>query len=62
MEQFWKSPLALEVGISLMPIFRFTNDPKGYPKPAWVPLVYGVQELNQDELKRINEEYKSNYT
>ncbi|XP_043466406.1 D-aspartate oxidase [Leptopilina heterotoma] len=62
MEQFWKSPLALEVGISLTPIFRFTNDPKGYSKPCWVPLVYGSQELSQDELKRINKEYKSSYT
>lgn len=61
MEGFWKSALALEVGISLVHTFRFTNDPKGYAKPYWSDLVYGAQELKTEELERINKEYKSNY-
>ncbi|XP_015603655.1 D-aspartate oxidase [Cephus cinctus] len=62
LEELWRSGLAPEAGICLVPVYRVTSDSKGYPKPIWSSLVYGCHELSPELLKKINIEQKSNYS
>ncbi|XP_043487756.1 D-amino-acid oxidase [Polistes fuscatus] len=58
-EQFWKSGLAKEVGLCLLPTTRVTSETND--DLSWLKLVYGVHHLTKDELTKLNKEHKSNY-
>ncbi|OAD57664.1 D-amino-acid oxidase [Eufriesea mexicana] len=61
LEKFWKAGLASEVGVSLVPIYRVTSNPDGFPDSSWTKLVYGARRLSPKELEELNAEYKANY-
>ena len=60
LESLWKTGMAEEAGVSLLPVYRVVNDPEGYDS-SWTKLVYGAHRLTAKELERLNEEQKSNY-
>ncbi|XP_046831425.1 D-aspartate oxidase isoform X2 [Vespa crabro] len=59
-EKFWKFGLAKETGLCLLPITYVTSENHTNKMP-WIKLVYGAHSLTLDELKKLNEEHKSNY-
>ncbi|KAF7379574.1 hypothetical protein HZH66_014945 [Vespula vulgaris] len=59
-EKFWRTGLAKETGLCLVPITRVTSE-NDTNETAWFKLVYGIHSLTTDELKKLNEEHKSNY-
>ncbi|XP_015433999.1 PREDICTED: D-aspartate oxidase [Dufourea novaeangliae] len=61
LEEFWRTGRASEIGISLLPIYRVTSDPHGFPDSSWTKLVYGAHRLTSKDLTRLNEEYGTNY-
>lgn len=60
--ELWKSGLAAEAGVCLQPMIRISTDPNGYPEPSWKNIVYGLQTLNESQLKEISKEYKKKFT
>lgn len=60
--ELWKNGLADEAGICLQPMIRISTDPNGYPEPAWKNIVYGLQTLNEKQLKEISNEYNKKFT
>jgi len=60
-EQLWKVGLSPETGISLIPVTRVTSSYEDNTNLAWAKLVYGFQNISNERLQRLNEEYKSNY-
>ncbi|CAK9805060.1 D-aspartate oxidase [Anthophora quadrimaculata] len=62
LEKFWKGGLASEVGLSLVPMYRFTSDPDGFSDSSWSEVVYGAHRLTKKELEKWNEEHTTNYT
>ncbi|XP_076619516.1 D-aspartate oxidase-like [Colletes latitarsis] len=62
LETLWKSGLSSETGVSLVPAYRVTSDPKGYIESSWTKLVYGAHRMTRIELEKLNEEHKSKYT
>lgn len=61
LEKFWKAGLASDIGLSLLPIYRVTNNPDGFPDTSWTKLIYGAHKLNSNELKELNSECNANY-
>lgn len=61
LEKFWKAGLASDIGLSLLPIYRVTNNPDGFADLSWTRLVYGAHELNSNELKELNSECNADY-
>ncbi|XP_032667080.1 uncharacterized protein LOC116842259 [Odontomachus brunneus] len=60
-EQLWKFGLSSETGVSLVPVTRVTSGYECDTDPVWEKLVYGTQKLSDEQLRRLNEEHKSNY-
>ncbi|XP_076376289.1 D-aspartate oxidase isoform X2 [Megalopta genalis] len=60
-DDFWRSGQAPEVGIALLPAYRVTSDPRGYPDSSWTRLVYGADKLPSTELERLNEQHGTSY-
>ncbi|KAL7297359.1 hypothetical protein TKK_0009749 [Trichogramma kaykai] len=61
MENFWKKGLAADIGLCLLPLYRVTHKPEGYPLPDWASAAYGAYELSDDELESFNRRHKSKY-
>ncbi|XP_011154710.1 D-aspartate oxidase isoform X1 [Harpegnathos saltator] len=61
LEQLWKAGLSSETGVSLIPVIRVISGNECDTDLAWLKLVYGAQELSGEQLRRLNEEHKSNY-
>ncbi|OXU29069.1 hypothetical protein TSAR_011175 [Trichomalopsis sarcophagae] len=61
MEGFWKSELASDVGVSLIPVYRVSSDAGDVRTPIWADVVYGNFKLNQKQLDRLSEIKKKNY-
>ncbi|XP_076176743.1 D-aspartate oxidase-like [Ptiloglossa arizonensis] len=61
LEKFWKEGLSSETGVSLLPVYRVTSDPRGCSDCSWTKLVYGAHRLTPKELEKLNEEQLSNY-
>ncbi|XP_076303870.1 D-aspartate oxidase-like [Lasioglossum baleicum] len=61
LEGFWRSGQAPEIGISLLPVYRVTSDPRGYADSSWTKLAYGARKLSSEDLNRLNEEHGSSY-
>lgn len=61
MDESWRSGLASEMGIALLPIYRVTSDPRGYSDSSWTKLVHGAHRLAPDELSRLNDEHGASY-
>ncbi|KAL2712211.1 D-aspartate oxidase [Vespula squamosa] len=60
-EKLWRTGLAKETGLCLLPIIRVTSENNHTNEIPWIKLVYGIHSLTIDELKKLNEEHKSNY-
>lgn len=60
--ELWRNGLAGEVGLSMMPAIRVTNDPSGYTNPIWSDIPLGFTRLNEDELERLSKEYGQKFT
>ena len=62
METFWKSELADEVGVSLLPVIRIFDDESLYnDAKSWNNIVYGAKTLDEHSLKQINDKYKKDF-
>ena len=62
LEKFWKAGLASEIGLSLIPVYRVTSDPGGFPDVStWTETVYGARKLSSSELEKLNAECKTSY-
>ncbi|XP_066590478.1 D-aspartate oxidase [Prorops nasuta] len=60
-EQFWKSGLALESGIQLIPFCRVSDDPDKFRNKDFTKIVYGARELTIPELNKLNLQHKTSY-
>lgn len=60
-EGFWRSGQAPEMGISLLPAYRVTSDPRGYDDSSCTNLAYGARRLTSEILNKLNEEHGSSY-
>ncbi|KOX69757.1 D-aspartate oxidase [Melipona quadrifasciata] len=62
LEKFWKAGLAPEIGLSLIPVYRVTSDPNGFPDVStWTETVYGARKLSSSELEKLNAECTTSY-
>lgn len=62
MLNLWKSELAGETGVILIPVTRVISSPEGYPKPPWISAVLGARQLDSKDVERLNAEHKTKYT
>ncbi|XP_008202302.1 D-aspartate oxidase [Nasonia vitripennis] len=62
LEIFWKSEMASDVGVSLLPSYRLTSSSEGLPVPVWGDVVYGCSKLNKKQLERLSKTNEKNYT
>ncbi|KAG7198139.1 hypothetical protein KM043_005558 [Ampulex compressa] len=62
LSHFWKAGFSSETGVALLPLIRVTSDPKGFSDCSWTKLVYGAHKITPEELQKLNEEHKANYT
>ncbi|XP_014484369.1 PREDICTED: tubulin polyglutamylase TTLL13-like [Dinoponera quadriceps] len=60
-EQLWKDGLSLDNGVCLMPVTRVLSDQEYDTDQVWAKHAYGAQKLSGEQLRRLNEEHKSNY-
>jgi D-amino-acid oxidase len=60
--ELWVEGKAEEAGISMIPAYRLTSDPKGQPDPSWKDVVFGFSNLTQPEIKKLSDEHLRNYT
>lgn len=60
--ELWINGMAEETGVSMIPVYRLTNDPEGYQRQCWEKIVYGFRMLQPDELARLAREHGRNYT
>lgn len=62
METFWKSDLAAEIGVSLLPVVRVYNEKSIHDFALkWVQLVYGGMELDEKYLEQFNADCKKKF-
>ena len=61
MESFWKTDVAADVGVSLIPCYRVTRDSTDFPIPVWSSIVYGAHVLNKTALERLSKLNRTNY-
>ncbi|KOC59303.1 D-aspartate oxidase [Habropoda laboriosa] len=61
LEKLWKAGLACEIGLSLVPIYRVTSDPRGFSDSSWSKVVYGAHKFTEKQLEKLNEENRANY-
>lgn len=61
MESFWKSELAGEVGVCLLPIYRVSSEPKSDLISSWGTKVHGMYRMSEGDLKRLSKIKKMNY-
>lgn len=60
-ENLWKSGLASETGLCLLPVSRVTSEINKKLEPLWIKIVYGAHRFTSNELKALNEQHKANY-
>lgn len=61
MENFWKTDLSSETGVSLVPVFRVSNYVESKEMPSWLSLVYAGRNLTHQELRKFNDDYCKKY-
>lgn len=62
MEGLWKSEIAPDVGVSLIPVCHVTSDSDNLATPFWADIAYGFSMLNQEQLDRLSEMKKKHYS
>lgn len=60
MHRLWKSGYAQEAGITLVPVTRLRDDIETYDAP-WKHIVFGWQNLTDNELAQINREQSKKF-
>jgi D-amino-acid oxidase len=58
----WQKGKAAEVGICMIPVYRLTTEPGGYPDPEYKNVVFGYTRLNEKQLNQLIKEHGRNYT
>lgn len=60
MHNLWKNGKAEEVGITLLPTTRYTDETDQY-NAFWKHLVFGFERLTSKEIEQANREQSMNY-
>lgn len=60
MHKLWKTGYAEKVGISLLPVTRYTDESDCY-NAFWKHLVFGFERLTAKEIEQANREQSMNY-
>lgn len=62
MENFWRTGMSAETGISLIPVVRVSNDVnKSKQTPSWMSLIYAGKRITDEMLQSLNKDYGKSY-